>query len=143
MNKYLFRGLTEDKKWVYGDLSHRKVWSDIVTIISCYDEEFDNYTEYIVEAETAGMCSGVADKHGKPIFDGDIVTYKEIEQFYDDDHPLESAELIVERNRIVTFADGKFEPLPIISYCEDPWYNSGACDFEVIGTIFDGVINNG
>lgn len=143
MNKYLFRGLTENKKWVYGDLSHQKFWSKIFTIISCYNEEIDNYEEYIVEAETVGMCSGVADKHGKPIFDGDIVRYKEIEQFYDDDHPLESAELIVDRTKIVTFADGKFEPLPIISYCEDPWYNSGACDFEVIGTMFDVVINNG
>lgn len=143
MNKYLFRGLTEDKKWVYGDLSHRRVWSDTVTIISCYDEELDNYEEYIVEAETVGMCSGVADKHGKPIFDGDIVTYKEIYRF-EEDCSLESAEEIVERTRMVTFADGKFSPMPHFNFCnEDYWHNSGACDFEIIGTMFDGVINNG
>lgn len=72
--RYIFRGKRADNgKWVYGDLIHRKIWSSDVCVIRASDDGFDAYVEYEVIPETVGQCTGLKDKNGKLVFEGDVV----------------------------------------------------------------------
>ena len=72
-NRYIFRGKRKDNgKWREGYLyiTHNNEYE-----IGKYDEEVNiERMTYIVIPETVGQCTGLEDKNGKLIFEGDIVT---------------------------------------------------------------------
>lgn len=72
MREIKFRGLTSDGKWVYGDLeAHRH---DNKVIIHTYRED-DYYRYYEVKPETVGEFTGLKDKNGTEIYEGDVLSY--------------------------------------------------------------------
>ena len=74
MREILFRGKREDNgEWVYGNLIYRRIWKTDVCVIRVFDSGFDNYEECDVIPETVGQYTGLTDKNGKKIFEGDIV----------------------------------------------------------------------
>lgn len=73
MREILFRGKhTRTGEWVEG-LLWKKKYNHNKLFISCFPDKDDNEEIYIIKPETIGQYTGLTDKNGIKIFEGDIV----------------------------------------------------------------------
>ena len=73
MREILFRGQRVDtKEWVYG-LLWKKKYNHNKIFISYFPDEDDHEDAVVVSSETVGQFTGLTDKNGKRIFEGDVV----------------------------------------------------------------------
>lgn len=139
MREILFRGKRIDNdEWVEGSLV---CWPDddgIDTIV-CFNEDAEKGAlvgEHIeVDRKTVGQFTGLLDKSGKKIFEGDVVRYTLFEKFLGDD--LLSADDTSSRTQVVRFDNGTFYPIQTMHCCDDYWYSWALDDFEVIGNKYE------
>ena len=113
----LYRGINFQKEWVYGDLFHSYANDDIAIVY--YREGSKTPTFDAIFPESFGQYTGLTDKKGVKIFEGDIVEFTNL------DLP----------NMVVRFDNGSF------MLCEDEYstYEELRMNYavEVVGNIYD------
>ena len=134
MHEIIFRGKRkENGEWAYGDLYH--AWSWIYTKPDI--KIANNIGKFPVIPETVGQYTGLADKNGKKIFEGDIVTFGQ--NVYQINFECGSFSLLDSEGRMITKIGGindycySFQRL----YDECMWEDGWAYDIEIIGNIHD------
>ena len=125
MHEILFRGKEfRSGDWYYGQIVRGNQ--------SKFIHEYESFAHIPVRPETLGQYTGLTDKNGVKIFEGDIVKI-------DDDY--ETFGKMAGEIREVWFKDGGFRLKPkyassVARGVRGCWLDDGAV-FEVIGNIYD------
>lgn len=118
MRDILFRGKDFLGKWIQGDLLQYRGFQ-----IFCIVQNYIGANGREVVPETVGQYTGLTDKNGKKIFEGDI-----IERFwFGEKHTYQ----IDYDNNIASFIGKDIYGFKFTSFDYD------ACEFEIIGNIYD------
>lgn len=118
MREILFRGkMPVESKWAYGSLiSEANVFDKRLVLTHIYDKDCN---EILVDPKTVGQYTGLTDKNGKKIFEGDICWFYGGEYYSG----------LWEQNAIVAITD--------MTDDEQTHYLNSAEYCEVIGNIYD------
>lgn len=128
MREILFRGKRVDNgEWIYGDAVQFPTHG-IVRIV----EQEPSYKDAEVDSETVGQYTGLTDKNGKKIFEGDVLNvHDQIPMFdgYDTDEIVYNGKVMYIKNQGMYVCEGNNNGNALCAL------NLDKC--EVIGNIHD------
>ena len=130
MREILFRGKTYGDKWVYGDLNHY--------VKDNNDDMFirDIAFKYTVCPSTIGQYTGLKDKNGTQVFEGDIMKHNP--RSYGLTTVRYNKEEVIFDNGCFGFKiNDYFEAIPFNDSEFGVVLNNEIIDYEVVGNIHD------
>ena len=129
MREILFRGKTYNDKWVQGLLVQM---DDHLTQIRKLGSDGIGYYDYSIVPSTVGQYTGLTDKNGKKIFEGDVLNlHDQIPMFdgYDTDEIVYNGKVMYIKNQGMFVCEGNNDGNALCAL------NLDKC--EVIGNIYD------
>lgn len=140
MREILFRGQTRrygekvrlngekiKSNWVYGGIFPQNGDGDFAII---YQQE-PTIEKYPVYADTVGQYTGMKDKNGKKIFEGDILKIKSHDYNYE-----YITQVYYSCHTLCVDIYGQDYDSTAIGFADDIW-DEECCEIEVIGNIYD------
>lgn len=135
MREILFRGKdfsgVLNRSWIFGSLDT----TENENIIMIYPDRFGNKCQIFIDPKTVGQYTGLTDKNGKKIFEGDVLRVKGHDYDYNLDFDYTTTVFLVYHELCVAVRSNIFDFLPI-DFAYKTWHEMG-CDIEVIGNIHD------
>ena len=127
MREILFRGKRVDNgEWVYGYLCHGEygkvfILYDNDAVITSKKNELTSWGFIEVVPETVGQYTGIKDKNGKGIYEGDIIRF-------------------IKENCLVNFVENDCAfRIEVDGRISTALRKAHSKDYKVIGSIYDGV----